>query len=180
MYDPKILKQVEGEVKPIYAEIKAWTHGFKHVSGVVKAAKDLAEMEGADPVLCQIAAYCHDLGRLEEEEKNLVNPKPGTPSAHAVFSVKPTNKILDKVGIKGKDREKILEAVKLHNIRKYEGDNEILLVIQDADRADGFGKLAILRFATFNCEMLIPEPQNPKEVDEDFEKMMSILKEDHI
>ncbi|MCX6809758.1 MAG: hypothetical protein NTZ65_03380, partial [Candidatus Berkelbacteria bacterium] len=46
--------------------------------------------------------------------------------------------------------------------------------------ADGFGKLAILRFATFNCEMLIPEPQNPKEVDEDFEKMMSILKEDHI
>lgn len=96
MYSKKILPEVERFVKPTYKEIKIWSHGWLHILGVVKAAKELAELEGAGPVLCQIAVYCHDMGRLEEERKNLANHDPGTPSAHAVMSVKPTKEILKK------------------------------------------------------------------------------------
>lgn len=174
----ELLKKVEKLVKPTYDRLKIWGHGWSHILGVVKAAKALAELEGADPVLCQIAAYCHDLGRLEEEEKALVNFKPGSPSPHAGMSYAPTKKILHQVGISGKDADDILEAVRIHNIRKYEGPNKVALILQDADRTDGFGKMGILRSAVFNCEIKIPEPKGSNHVDELIEQVKEILKHD--
>jgi HD superfamily phosphodiesterase len=178
MYSKKLLLQVKDEVRPTYKKIKIWTHGWLHVVGVVKAAKKLAEMEHVDPVLCQIAAYCHDLGRLEEEEKGLANYIPGSPSPHAEMSVAPTKVILKKIGIRGDDADDIIEAVKIHNVRKYRGKNKIALILQDADRCDGYGKLAILRFVAFNCEIDIPEPKNSKEIDKLTDKAEKILIKD--
>lgn len=176
MYSEDLLPKVEALVEPTYKQLKAWCHGWSHVLAVVKTAKTIAKMEGVDPVLCQIAAYCHDLGRLEEEQKSLINFKPGSPSAHAVMSAMPTKKVLDEIGIKGQDADDIIEAVKIHNIRKYEGPNKIALILQDADRADGFGKFAVLRFANFNCEIDIPEPRNEKQADELIIKVKRIFK----
>jgi len=175
-----LLNQVEDLAKPTYAKVSIWCHGWLHVLGVVRAAKALAEMEGVDPTLCQIAAYCHDLGRAEEEKKSLVNFKPGSPSPHAAMAVAPTKLILEKIGITGKDAEDIVEAVKIHNIRKYEGPNKIALILQDADRADGFGKFAILRFANFNCEIDIPEPSDDFQIEQLLEKVKQILKQDKV
>ena len=180
MYSEELLEETEKLVKPTYIQLKIWGHGWLHVLGVVRAAKALAEMEGVDPVLCQIAAYCHDLGRLEEEEKDLVNFKPGAPSAHAAMGALPTRRILDQIGVVGRDAEDIVEAVKIHNIRKYEGTNKIALILQDADRADGFGKFAILRFAVFNCEIEIPEPRDNDHADELLEKVRQVMKNDKI
>ena len=171
-----MLKKVRELVQPTYKKLKCWGHGWQHILNVVEWSKKIAQGESVDSFLCQIAAYCHDLGRLEEEEKNLVNRVAGAPSAHAALSVKPTEKILDKIEIAGGDRTNILEAVKLHNIRKYEGPNQILSVLQDADRADGYGKFGILRLAVFNCRMPIPEPRNEIEIDTLFKKLKSDLK----
>ena len=172
------LEKVCELVEPTYRKLRNWGHGWQHIINVVEWAGRIAEGEGADVFLCQVAAYCHDLGRLEEEEREMVNYTAGAPSAHAALSVKPTEKILDEIGIAGENRDKILEAVKLHNIRKYDGPNKILLVLQDADRADGFSKFAVLRFAAFNCQMSISEPRNKKEIDAIFEKVRSDLKDD--
>jgi HD superfamily phosphodiesterase len=175
-----LLKEVEKLAKPTYDRLKIWGHGWSHILGVVRASKVLAEMEGADPVLCQIAAYCHDLGRLEEEEKALVNFKPGAPSPHAAMSYAPTKKILDQIGISRKDADDILEAVKIHNIRKYEGPNKVALILQDADRADGFGKFAVLRFAVFNCQIEIPEPKDDQDADRLLNQVREILRKDPV
>lgn len=180
MYSEDLLFKVKNLVEPTYKQVKVWCHGWTHVLNVVSAAEAIAKMENVDPVLCQIAAYCHDLGRLEEEQKSLVNFKPGAPSAHAVMSAKPTKKILDEVGISGQDADDIVEAVKIHNIRKYDGPNKIALILQDADRSDGFGKFAVLRFANFNCEIDISEPQSEKKVDESITKVKDIFKRDSI
>lgn len=178
MENKEILAEVEKLVRPYYHKLKLWGHGWKHILGVVKAAEVIAEIEGVDPVLCQVAAYCHDLGRIEEEEKNLVNTKPGSPSAHAVMSVEPTRKILAKVGITGQDAKDIVEAVQIHNIRKYEGPNQVALILQDADRADGFGQYSLLRFAVFNCGIDIDEPRDERHADELLDYVRSILKKD--
>lgn len=178
MDDKELLEKTKNLVQPIYAKIKKWTHGWLHILVVVKAARDLATMEGADPVMCQVAAYCHDLGRLEEEEKSLVNPVPGSPSQHAIMSVGPTKEVLEKVGISGQDAADIIEAVKIHNIRKYTGENKIALILQDADRTDGFGKFAILRFAVFNCGIDLPEPKGEVDVDNLLLQVKGILKND--
>jgi HD superfamily phosphodiesterase len=168
MQEDQILKKVEVLAKPTYDKLKVWAHGWLHVVNVVDAAEKIARAEKADIVACKIAAYCHDLGRLEEEKRGLVNTNPGSPSSHAILGVKPTEKILDEVGISGKTRDQIIEAVKLHNIRKYKGDNKILTILQDADRVDGFSKLAILRFAAFNLELPINPPKNKKDIDREF------------
>lgn len=175
-YNEEVLKKVEELTEPIYRKIEVWTHGWVHAKNVAKAAYDLAKLEGADPVLCAIAGYCHDLGRLEEERKKLVNPKPGSPSPHAGFSVAPTKKILDEVNINGLDADKIIEAVKVHANKKYIGDNEIANILQDADRSDGFGKIAILRFAAFNCEIPIAEPKDGQEIEEKYLVVLDELK----
>ena len=174
------LKKVEELVKPTYLKIKIWTHGWMHVQNVVEAARRIAEMEGVDPLPCQLAAYCHDLGRLEEEDRGLVKYKAGSPSAHAVLSVKPTEKILDALDLDQKTKNHIIEAVKLHNIRKYEGDNKILSILQDADRADGFNKFSILRFAHFNLEMKCDQPKNDLEIEEKFKWVVSEIAKDQI
>lgn len=176
-YSQKTVAEVEKLVRPIYSKLIVWAHGWEHIKKVAQAAKDLAEMENVDPVLCQIAAYCHDLGRLEEEERGIVNPVAGTPSQHAEFSVQPTEEILKSVGIDGRAAEEIIEAVRIHNIKKYEGENNVALILQDADRADGFGKMAILRFASFNCQLPIHEPKSDLDANGEFERLKEILKQ---
>lgn len=178
MQEDQVLKKVEVLARPTYDKLKVWAHGWLHVVKVVEAAGRIAKAEKADIVACKIAAYCHDLGRLEEEEKGLVNTAPGSLSSHAVLGVKPTEKILDKVGISGKTREQIIEAVKFHNVRKYEGDNKILAILQDADRVDGFSKMAILRFAAFNLELPIDPPKNKEDIDKKFILLDKQLKSD--
>lgn len=174
------LKNVEKLVKPTYLKIKIWTHGWLHILNVVEAARKIAEMEGVDPLPCQIAAYCHDLGRLEEEERGLVKYKVGSPSSHAVLSIKPTKEILDTLDLDQETKNQIIEAVQLHNIRKYEGDNKILLILQDADRADGFNKFSILRFAHFNLEMKLEEPKNDSEIEEMYDWVVGEIAKDQI
>jgi len=173
------LEIVKRLTKPYYDQIECWTHGWPHIVDTVKAARDLAQMEGADPFLCQVAAYCHDLGRLEEERKKMVNPKPHTSLMHARMSVKPTKKILERVGIKGKDRDDIIEAVIIHPSKKYEGENKIALILQDADRSSGFGKQAILRFAAFNCQLEFGSPTEDN-LDEKFAWVERKLKKDAV
>jgi len=178
MTDQEILEKVKSEVEPIYKKIKLWAHGYRHIENVVKAAKDLARMEKADELLCQIAAYCHDLGRLEEEKRGLVDPIPGAPSQHAFFSVAPTKKILDELPISDQDKKLILEAVGIHAVKKYEGDNKIALILQDADRSDGFNKFAILRFGCFNCQIPMCKPKNDLEIDQQYKRIIKIMKQD--
>ncbi len=179
-YSKKTVQDVENLVRPVYDKIQVWAHGWIHIEKVANSASDLAKLEGVDPVLCKIAALCHDLGRLEEEQKGLVNPIPGTPNPHAGLGVKPTEEILKRVGITGGEASQIVEAVKIHSTRKYEGDNKIALILQDADRTDGFGKIGILRAATFNCEIKTHKPESEEDLDSEIEKVKEILKNDEV
>ena len=174
MNKEQILKKVESLVRPQYAKIERWPHGWFHVEKVVQHAKELARMEGADPFLCQIAAYCHDLGRVVEEEKKLYSPVPGAPG-HAGLSVIPTQKILDEVVITGKDADKVIEAVKVHQLKKYQGDNEVALILQDADRKNGLGKWGAVRAMVFNLEMDIPKPED-KDLNSVIDSNIKIIK----
>jgi HD superfamily phosphodiesterase len=174
----KDLEKVRDLVKPIYDRLKVWAHGWVHIQDVVAAAKEIAEGEHADSVACQIAAYCHDLGRLEEEKRGLVKPRVGEPSSHAFLSVKPTRKILEELEITGGEAAEIIEAVQLHNIRKYTGNNEVLRILQDADRSDGFRPLSILRAAAFNLQMGNPEPKNAEEIKEQVDQIFARLKKE--
>ncbi len=119
-----------------------------HVKEVVKAAEGLAKMEGEDVGACKIAAYCHDLGRVAEEERGPVPKIPGD-KGHAALSVEPTKEVLATVGISGKLAKEITEAVAVHTVKKYTGPNKIAHILQDADRKNGLGKWGFVRAVKF-------------------------------
>jgi HD superfamily phosphodiesterase len=56
-------------VKEEYAKLECWIHSWQHIIDVVKRAEDLANLEKVDPTLAIISSYCHDLGRIEEENR---------------------------------------------------------------------------------------------------------------
>ncbi len=137
-----ILEQVKELVKPQYEKLECWVHGWQHIEDVAENAKKLAKLENADISSCVIAAYCHDLGRIDEEERKRRGEKS---LPHALLSIEPTIKILQKVGISGVNFNEIVEAVVVHSYKDYTGNNMIAKILQDADKiGSGFGPYRIL------------------------------------
>ena len=111
-----ITTRVKNLVKPKYNELECWSHKWLHVEDVAENSERLAQLENANVNSCIIAAYCHDLGRIEEEK--------GNTTPHAALSIEPTKNILRKVGISGEDFDRIVEAVAVHSMKKYSGKNK--------------------------------------------------------
>jgi len=165
-------------VKPEYEKIKCWTHGWPHAESVAKTAGQLAEMEGEDPFYFEIAGYCHDLGRVEEQELGPVLRTPPGNLGHAEYSVKPAKKFLDRIGITGTVRNQIIGAVGVHSVKKYSGPNKIASVLQDADRKDGLGEWGVIRVAVFNAEVDIKESELKNGFEFVIRKIENILEKD--
>ena len=136
-----ITDEVRGLVKPRYDKIECWVHSWMHIEDVVKFSEELAKSEGFNPVPCMIAAYCHDLGRTEEERRK----KSGESYLpHALLSLEPTARILNAVNIFGVDFDKIVEAVAVHSYKNYEGSNEVARILRDADKLTGLSPRGLL------------------------------------
>lgn len=140
------VEQVKKLVKPEYDKLKCWIHSWPHIEKVVNNIKKLAELEKVNPEPCMIAAYCHDLGRIEEEKREEKGEKP---LPHALFSIEPTIKILQKVGISGIEFAQIIEAVAVHSYKIYDGTNKVAQILQDADKMAGFGPWTIIAAVKF-------------------------------
>ena len=136
-----IAEKVRALVKPQYDTLECWVHSWPHVERVSNNANIVARMENLNPTFCVIAAYCHDLGRIGEEERKR---KGESPLPHALLSIEPTVQVLQNVGVSGVDFNEIVEAVAIHSYRIYEGKNNVARVLQDADKMNGFGPYGIL------------------------------------
>jgi HD superfamily phosphodiesterase len=68
MLNQQIVDRIEGLVHPEYEKLDCWAHAWPHIKRVGTSARELADLVGVNPFACQIAAYCHDLGRIVEQE----------------------------------------------------------------------------------------------------------------
>lgn len=147
--DQELLKRTEDLVRSEYERLKCWAHGWPHVKRVKENSVELAGMEKQDPTFCAIAAYCHDLGRVIEEEDGEVDTTPGSKN-HSVLSIEPTFRILEEIGIKGLTTSMIVEAVTAHSYKHYEGGNPLAKILRDSDKGDALGPWSVLRIAKFH------------------------------
>ena len=154
----EILQKIRELVKPQYDELKCWVHSWMHIEDVVKNAEKLANLEGINPIPCIIAAYCHDLGRVEEERRK---KRGEIPLPHALLSIEPTIKVLQAVGISGIEFDEIVEAVTVHSYRVYEGNNNVAKILQDADKTTGLESRAFLDIINYFGEK---DYVNPNEI----------------
>lgn len=116
-------------------ENDATGHDWWHIHRVVRMAKKLASAEGADPFVCTLAALLHDVA----DEK--LNPS-------KEIGLKKVGDWLETQPLLEKDRQHILEIISTMSynagknppMRTIEGK-----VVQDADRLDAIGAIAIAR-----------------------------------
>ncbi len=179
----KVLKIVE----PKYKELpdNFWYHGWPHVERVVKNSKKISNLEKVDCFPCEIAAYCHDLGRIIEAQQTKEDVSLEGCRNHARLSIEPTAKILTGIGIKGDYFNCILEAVAIHSYRNYEGSNFIAKILRDADKKDALGPFGLLRTSEFHLgktfvdrEEILEGRDNPKKIRELADKTLGLIKKD--
>ncbi len=132
---------VRNIVKPQYDTLECWVHSWPHIERVSANAGTLARLECVNPEPCLISAYCHDLGRIEEEKRK---QRKENPLPHALLSIEPTVLALQQAGVTGVEFDEIVEAVAVHSYRVYEGQNNIAKILQDADKMNGFGPYGII------------------------------------
>ncbi|MBU5671008.1 HD domain-containing protein [Paenibacillus brevis] len=110
-------------------------HDWWHIHRVVQMARRLAHEEGADPFICTVAALLHDVA----DEKLNDSKESG------LFKVRSW---LEGQQLQGEDTEHIIEIISTMSynagtnppVRTLEGR-----VVQDADRLDAIGAIAIAR-----------------------------------
>lgn len=157
--DIKILEKVEELSKLEYDKLKCWAHAWPHITSVRRNTEELVDIIGADPIICGIAAYCHDLGRVVEE-KNIGKQTELGNIDHSLDSIEPTILLLQKVGIRGYDFSSIVGAVTVHSDKLYYGKNLVARVLRDSDKKDSLGPWGTLRHIKRHFDLDFVDPEN--------------------
>ncbi len=128
-----ILAQIEVWVRDRLESSNERAHGWPHTTRVRSNARILAQAEGVDPLLAELAALLHDVGRTQ----------PGPENEHGARSAAMIEPLLAELPLSEADRESVLHAVRWHNSGR--GDTPLLLILRDADMLDGLGAMGIMR-----------------------------------
>jgi uncharacterized protein len=117
-------------------------HDFAHVLRVVRNAATLAEAEGANGAICQMAALLHELVNLPKDH----------PDSHRSGELCATaaRDLLDARGFEDSFRDTVVECIRVHAFSAgLKAPSLEAQILQDADRLDAIGAIGIARcFAT--------------------------------
>ncbi|MGR9049982.1 HD domain-containing protein [Halobacillus faecis] len=112
-------------------------HDNVHMKRVASWAKYIAENEGDDPFLCEVAALLHDVG----DHKLFSNP---------AQAIKQRDELLFSIGFTKNEVGTIADAIQTVSFSKGAvPKSRIGEIIQDADRLDAIGAVGIARAFAF-------------------------------
>lgn len=117
-------------------ENEASGHDWWHIARVSKMAKHIAEIEGADVFICELAALLHDIA---DEKLNAGGEKVGL------------KKVREWLEGQQADHETIDTIIEIISTMSFKGGNRPPMrtlegkVVQDADRLDAIGAIGIAR-----------------------------------
>jgi uncharacterized protein len=128
-------------------------HDWRHIERVTRTAQLLAQQEGADEFICQLAALLHDVA----DEKLNTSEEAGL------------SKVSGWLTAQGVDSEVMKHVMQIVSTISYKGGNNPPVatkeaqVVQDADRLDALGAIGIARtFAYAGWKgSLIYDPDQP-------------------
>jgi len=134
------------------------SHEIKHTERVYNNAVMLAKEEKADLEIVRAAALLHDISRGKEDEKKC--------KCHAEDGAKQARKILIEMKFPKEKIDAVCEAIRIH--RHSAGINpktKEQAIIQDADRLDALGAVAIARMFSSGGKLSLPMKTTIKEFD---------------
>ncbi|MBT3416758.1 HD domain-containing protein [Candidatus Woesearchaeota archaeon] len=128
-------------------------HGFDHVERVYNLALKISESENVDVDIVKSAALLHDICRKQGGE---------TGQCHAIEGAKLTPEILRKINFPEDKIENVVHCVKVHRYSNgFVPETKEAKILQDADRLDAIGAIAITRIITHGIKHNMPI-YNPK------------------
>ncbi|MGG4106109.1 DUF3658 domain-containing protein [Paenibacillus lautus] len=130
----QIIQQAQGFARSVH-DRDASGHDWWHVQRVTRIARLLAYLEGANPYICELSAYLHDVA----DEKLNESKEAG---------YERVQHWLKQAGVEASDQETVLEIISTMSfsggtgraMRTLEGQ-----IVQDADRLDAIGTIGIAR-----------------------------------
>ncbi len=138
------------EIKKIAKDLNSKNrgcHAFDHTERVYELCKHIGEKERADVEVLLIAAYLHDIGRIDQDSSN-------GGVCHAEAGAKRAKKILENYNLPKEKLENIIHCIETHRFR---GDNKPKTleakVLYDADKLDSLGAVGIGRLFFFASEV---------------------------
>jgi uncharacterized protein len=112
-------------------------HDYTHMERVARWSSDLAVKEGADPYLCEVTGWLHDIG----DKKLFKDP---------VHAKEEQNSLLKELEFKENVIEDINAAIDSVSFHKGQLPDSITgKIVQDADRLDAVGAIGIARTFAF-------------------------------
>lgn len=126
-------------------------HGWFHTERVRCNILILAHTEGVDPILAELAALLHDVGRTQ----------PGPEEEHGARSAALATALLADLSLTDGEREAVLHAIQWHNSSR--DDTPLLCILRDADMLDGLGAIGIMRACMSKGQLPPYDPEAPFE-----------------
>ena len=145
------LLAVEAWVREMLETSQQRAHGWPHTDRVRRCIRILADAEGVDPFLAELAALLHDVGRTQ----------PGPEQEHGARSAAIAEAILGDLSLRDEDREAVLHAIRWHNSTR--ADTALLRILRDADMLDGLGAMGIIRAFMSKSHLPPYDPRAPFE-----------------
>lgn len=122
------------------------SHDFDHTERVYNLAVHLAQAEGADLEVVQLAALLHDITRKEEDDSSgVIN--------HALKGAEVAREILLDLGVGEEKIDRICECIARHRFRDNNQPETLEeKIIFDADKLDSIGAVGLGRAYLFAGE----------------------------
>lgn len=145
------LPGIEAWVRETLEASQQRAHGWLHTDRVRRNIRILANVEGVDPFLAELAALLHDIGRTQ----------PGPEQEHGARSAAIAEAILKDLSITDQERKAVLHAIRWHNSTR--ADTVLLRILRDADMLDGLGAMGIIRAFMSKSHLPPYDPHGPFE-----------------
>jgi uncharacterized protein len=137
----ELLKRIETLLHERFSKDSSG-HDINHLKRTMNTALKINETEGGDRQVIAVAALLHDVHRIiQTETGKYCMPEDSIPEVE---------KLLDKAGVKGPQRTRIIHCIKHHedyafSAKGNRADDIETHILQDADNLDSIGAIGIGR-----------------------------------
>ncbi|MBW1722085.1 MAG: HD domain-containing protein [Deltaproteobacteria bacterium] len=123
------------------------SHDWQHVLRVRNLCLHIAETEGADRQVLEIAAYLHDIGRpAQEASRGRI--------CHGERGAKIAGEFLERYPLDRETRNNILHCIRTHRFRGNHAPKTLeAKILFDADKLDAIGAVGVARAFLFAGEV---------------------------
>jgi uncharacterized protein len=145
--DTKSLLVRVREMARAHFETARGSHDWDHTVRVHRLCRRIAAAEGADRLVCEAAAYLHDIGRAHQDRS-------GGRVCHAEQGAHMAARLLADCPIEDDRRENIIHCIAAHRFRRGAAPRTLeARVLFDADKLDAIGAVGVARAFLFAGEL---------------------------